>query len=149
MILGAISSNGNLKIKLVEGKYTAKCYKEDLENDFLPWWKSEFLNETVIWQQDNALIHTAVAATNLFSTNNIELLNWPSYSPDLNIIENSWSVMNDLVYKNKQYHNKKELINAINDAAVKIDKNTTINLYKTYENRLIDLIKFNGYKINY
>ena len=74
MILGAISSNGNLKVKIIHGKYTAKNYKEDLENEFIPWSKAEFPNETVIWQQDNASIHTSVSGTDLFSRNNITLL---------------------------------------------------------------------------
>ena len=149
MILGAISSNGNLKVKIIHGKYTAKNYKEDLENEFIPWSKAEFPNETVIWQQDNASIHTSVSGTDLFSRNNITLLDWPSHSPDINIIENFWSSMNEIIYKNKQYYNTKELINAIHDAAQKIGKKTIINLYETYSNRLIDLIKYNGQKIYY
>ena len=55
--------------------------------------------------------------------------------------------MNEIIYKNKQYNNTKELINAIHDAAQKIDKKTIINLYETYSNRLIDLIKHNEKKL--
>jgi transposase len=38
--------------------------------------------------------------------NNIELLPWPAYSPDMNIIENMWAHIKDQVGKKEKYHQK-------------------------------------------
>ena len=38
-----------------------------------------------IFQHDNAAIHTSKPTKNWFKTKNIEVLDWPRKSPDLNI----------------------------------------------------------------
>ena len=57
--------------------------------------------------------------------------------------------MNTLVYEKIQYRDKKDLINAIKNAASKIDKNTIINLFDGYKSRLNKLINSEGDSINY
>ena len=56
-------------------------------------------------------------------TNRIE---WPSRSPDINIMENVWSIMVSKIYLNNQYYRKEELINAINKAANEIEEKMII-----------------------
>lgn len=43
--------------------------------------------------QDNSPVHTANNVMNFFSNRNFELMEWPPKSPDLNPIENVWSLM--------------------------------------------------------
>ena len=38
-------------------------------------------------------MHTAQIVNNWFCNNEVEVLEWPSRSPDLNIIENAWSLI--------------------------------------------------------
>jgi hypothetical protein len=49
-----------------------------------------------IFQQDNCSIHTAHAVAAWFQEQNINVLEWPSRSPDLNPIENMWGYIQDV-----------------------------------------------------
>lgn len=48
--------------------------------------------------QDGAPCHTARSIKNIFSTHNIPVLPWPGNFPDLNAIENVWSLLKSKVY---------------------------------------------------
>ena len=49
--------------------------------------------EDITFQQDNAPIHKYRLVINWIAHNNINVMEWPAQSPDLNPIENEWSHM--------------------------------------------------------
>ena len=51
----------------------------------------------MIFQHDNAPSHSANITTTFLEENNIQKLNWPPYSPDMNIIEHVWAVLKQKV----------------------------------------------------
>jgi transposase len=62
--------------------YSSRSYLDVLK-DQLPI----IYSPGMIFIQNNALIHTAQLIKNWFKDNAISVLEWPLYSPDLNLIE--------------------------------------------------------------
>ena len=58
-----------------------------------------FLEREFIFQEDNAPIHKAKKVKYYMSNNNIDVLPWPAYSPDLNPIENCWAAIKQKLQK--------------------------------------------------
>ncbi|KAJ5654775.1 hypothetical protein N7490_001778 [Penicillium lividum] len=52
-----------------------------------------------IFQQDNASVHTAHVVRDWLADQDFEIMAWPPYSPDLNPIENLWSLLKAKIYE--------------------------------------------------
>jgi transposase len=97
---------GDIKGPLVsfEGVNTAVTYIDTLKQYLVPF--IEFLLEElpqelandIIYQQDNASIHTATATMNWFKDAGITVMEWPPNSPDMNPIEHIWRVLKAALY---------------------------------------------------
>ena len=49
--------------------------------------------------QDNAPIHTTKKVRLWFEMHRVEVMEWPPYSPDLNLIKHLWYRLKELVFK--------------------------------------------------
>ena len=77
---------------IYNGRLNQHHYINILENALLPT-RDMFFADSNDWkfQQDNAPCHTAASVW--FNENNITVPDWPARPPDLNPIENLWSVI--------------------------------------------------------
>ena len=102
-----------------------------------------------IFMQDGASCHTAKIIKEYFSFVNINHIEkWPGNSPDLNPIENLWSILKRQV-RERDTSTIPKLEAAIYDAWRNIDKNILRNLASSLPKRLRMVIARKGYPIKY
>ena len=96
---------------------------------------------------DNAPVHRSYSVKRWLSENMIDTVEWPPYSPDLNIIENVWGKMKKNMICSQI--NKENLHEIVMDAWNKIDDSFIKKLYEGFEKRLRLCIRAKGAPIPY
>ena len=97
-----ILPNGMLSFQIMAGKQDTKKYIDIIIKFSQPIIKLK-IKPGFIFQQDNASIHCSKKAKQFFRNSQVTLLNWPRYSPDINIIENVWHVMSQILFTHKDF----------------------------------------------
>ncbi len=141
MVQAAFGFNGKTQIIFLNGRQKAADYICVIADRLLPIGE-EIGGRNWIFQQDNALIHTAGLTKTWFRDNSVVVLNWPSRSSDLNPIKSLWGILVRRVYANgRQFNSVTELRaeivifwNSIADSELK-------NLVESMPKRLIEVLK--------
>lgn len=153
MTWGCISWNGFHDLVLLEDRVNAQDYIEVLDGYLLPIRNEYFQNQPFIFQQDGASIHTAGVVNQFFGDENIDVLEWPPHSPDLNIIEHMWRYLKVELHKQEPARNKDELWNkvlAIMPTFWSPDMTEKIqNLFKSMPRRIEAVISVRGGNTKY
>ena len=133
---------------------TSAKYVEFLTDHFLLWYKKKNLafRSKIIFMQDNAPSHAAKNTIESLAAMGIKgekIMVWPPSSPDLNPIENLWSILKRNIYEGgRQYTSKQQLWEAILAYANEIQAETIHGLTSSMNWRVVKVISKKGSYVN-
>lgn len=149
MIWAGFGWHGKTDLAFVDGTMNSQKYIDIMETHLNPE-ESAIFPENWIYMQDNAKVHTSILSKKWFADHEINVMEWPAYSPDLNPIENLWGILVRKVYANgKQYQSIDALKAAIKQAWKTIELTSLRRLVDSMPERIFQLISNKGSCISY
>lgn len=142
-----------------EKGFNTRSYINLLSKKVIPSLRERYFNDlsNLIYIRDNSRVHSGknldgLNEKELLEVNNLELENqWPSYSPDLNPVENLWALIDrekckilDKIDKDRYPKNKEEGFKLIKKAYDNVKNEDVINCYNSFFSRLRLLILKEG-----
>jgi transposase len=153
MVWSCISKFGFHDLVRLEGSVDALKYLSVLHDYLLPTTQQYFDNRPYLFQQDNAAIHTARIVSDFFQQHNVNVVEWPANSPDLNIIEHVWRYLKIEIYKVHIVNNKEKLwerVQSVMQTMWSEEMTVKINqLYESLPRRMQAVIVANGGNTKY
>lgn len=151
MVWGCITAAGTGRLYRIEGNLNAvglcAIYDEALLGTLEDW---QLTPETVIFQQDNDSKHKSKLAARWLGDHHINLLEWPSSSPDLNPIENAWDQLDKAVRaRNPLPRNAEEMWAALQEEWAKLDFSYIRALYTSMPRRVAAVVEAKGCHTKY
>lgn len=150
MFWGCITYSGVGTLTEIVGSMDTTKYIETLENHLWPVVAKVFPNGGYIYQDDNAPCHNSKRALEWKRQNHINSLNWPSQSPDINIIENVWRAMKIQLRNSKcDIRNKDTLVEEVKRIWSTLTPVYIRSLYNTLPRRVRHVIIQKGHITKY
>ena len=144
MVWAAFSWSGKSEICFVSHRLNSARYIEVLESHLLPVAEG-IAGKDYVFQQDNAPCHSSKLVKSWLTSNKINSMKWPAYSPDLNPIENLWGILSRKVYENgRQFKDIESLKAAILESWASIEVEMCQKLIESMKNRIYDVIVNHG-----
>ena len=148
MVWGCFSYGGRGGLYFVpKGQMMNSQRYQNVLCDKVPLWMNVLSCE--IFQHDSAPCHKAKTVTEWLNTNQIEVLDWPSYSPNLNPIENLWAIMKEKISKIEitSLSHLEEVIKSVwcRDISAQLCKNLVFSM----PNRIKKVLKNKGHATKY
>ena len=145
-VWGVVGVGYRQLVFLPEGTVNADGYKDTVKRFMLRQYKTKLKTvPSLRFMQDGASAHTAsLSQLREWGVNMLE--GWPATSPDLNPIENVWSLMSHRV-SNEVCKTRDDLVRAVEDAWFAIPDRVIDNLVLSFKRRLEKCVEVNGKKV--
>ncbi|KAG2457768.1 TC1A transposase, partial [Polypterus senegalus] len=127
--------DGTGRLVRIKGAMTAAMYRDILDENLLQSALDLRLGRRFIFQQDNDPKHTAKISKEWLQDNSVNVLEWPSQSPDLNPIEHLWRDLKMAVHR-RFPSNLMELERCCKEEWAKLAKDRCAKLVASYSKRL-------------
>ena len=132
----------------IPGIMDSKMYKQILIHQLIPNANELFKDKSWVFQQDNDPKHTANNVKNYLKNKKLVVLSWPAQSPDLNPIENLWSIL-DHGIKTRTPKNEEELFQILQNQWKNISGELLQSLVESMPRRFKAVIKSRGFTTKY
>ena len=144
MVWGGIKMDGKLGLVIIPGNLNAQTYRQDvLQNVVVPYVNGHANH--VVFQQDNARPHVARVNMRYLQNNNIDVLEWPSVSPDLSPIEHLWDKLDRRIRRRLvQLQTLQALTQALIQEWAAIPMITVRRLIRSMRRRCVSVINARG-----
>ncbi|KAG2466795.1 TCB1 transposase, partial [Polypterus senegalus] len=148
MLWGCFLAAGTRRLVRIKEKMTAAMYRDFLDENLLQSTLDLRLGRRLIFQQDNDPKHTAKISKEWLQGNSVNVLEWPSRSPDLNPIEHLWRDLKMAVHR-RFPPNLMELERCCKEEWAKLAKDRCAKLVASYSKRLEAVIAAKGASAKY
>ena len=138
-----MSSLGVGRIVIIDGIMTGAKYVKLLQETLFASAIEMGLNANFTFQQDNDPKHTCDLATKFFQNSKINMLEWPSQSPELNVIEHMWAGLKRR-YDNFVATSKPMMVARIKEIWQDLGQEYAKKLVDSIYNRCVVVIDANG-----
>ena len=146
MVWAGFSYVGKTNLVYLKGNQKSQDYVKTLQDYMIP-----FADRNHQWghvfQHDNASIHASKCTKSFLARSKVNVMDWPALSPDLNPMENVWSMTSSRVYENgKQHDTLDDLKKAIDRAYDHTKREWMEGLIKSMKQRCLDVVAHKGAK---
>ena len=136
MVWGAINYNFRSRLLIIHGNLTARRYVDEILRPELVH-QLRRQRRPMIFQHDNARPHTTRLTQDFLRQEGINVLLWPSKSPDLNVIEHLWDELGRRVRRRQQTpQTLRQLSTALQQEWDNIPRRTVRRLCSSMRSRL-------------
>ncbi len=150
MVWGCVTIHGVGELVLVDGTVTHQVYIDILDQNLLESVENTFGDRRTafVFQQDNAPVHKARNVERWLERQEIQTIQWPAQSPDMNLIKYLWDDIKKTVM-NDRPQNRAKLIRSIFRSWGAITPATVRALYESMPRRMGAVIRARGYPTKY
>jgi len=145
---GCFCARGVGQAEIFVGEFNAPKYVDILQHNLIQTALDFYPREHWWFQQDNAPQHTSHLAQRWFHNHGVDLLDFPPYSPDLNPIENLWSILKARI-ENRLARTTDEIERVLKEEWEALDKELLVSLAHSMPTRCAAVVANHGHKAPY